>query len=179
VLATLAATMIMAATASADDPPIILAGPVNVGGTDASGSVGSNPEVDACIGDEHSGAGPADPGLVALNDSSCQSSGGPSSTGSTKPTGTSGTSGTPGASGTTSRSSTLSSVAAADAIGLRIVGVRKLMKNVRLIRNFRVIVTVEDTRGLRARGAIVSVGGVPSRWRDQDPLARILVAQDP
>jgi hypothetical protein len=161
VLAALAAALFLSSTAVADEPPVVSVGPVDVAGTDVTGTAGSDPDADACVGDRHSGADPADPQLVQLNDASCQSGAGAG--------GAAGSQGTAGAQSTgarpsgsaAGRGSALASVAAADAVGLRIAGVRKLMKNVRLTRNFRMLVTVRDGRGLRVRGAIVSVGRVP------------------
>ena len=148
VLAAIAAALALSATAVAE--PIVTIPPTNVAGTDVSGSAESDPQADACIGSQHSGADPADPSVVELNDASCTSGGGAS--------GTTGSSGT-GAGG--SISSTATTVAAGNAVGLRITAVRKLMKNVNVRRNFRLLVTLRDTRGLLVRGAIVSVGRVP------------------
>ena len=138
---------------AADDPPVVSLGPIDAGGSNVTGSAGSDPEADACIGDRHSGADAEDAQLLQLNDAACQSaSGGQSTSGGARPTGTAGTAG---------RGSTLTSVAAADAIGLRIVGVKRLLENVRLTKNFRMLVTIKDGRGFRVRGAIVAVSRVP------------------
>jgi hypothetical protein len=166
VLAALAAALALSATAIAE--PIVTIPPTDVAGTDASGTVDSDPQADVCLGNEHSGADPADSSVVQLNDASCASGGGGSGpTGGGTPTGTSGASGTSGAA---TRGSAVATVDASNAVGLRIVGVRKLMKNVRLNRNFRLIVTVKDTRGLLVRGAIVSVGRAPGSTRSVSGL---------
>lgn len=166
VLAAIAAALALSSTAVAD--PIVTVPPINVGGTTVSGSADSDPQADACIGDQHSGADPADSSAIQLNDASCASGGGTGATGSgsgsgggqsagSRPSGTTGSTGT----GTTgNRALTATTVAAADAIGLRIA-IRKQMRNVSLRRNFRLFVTVRDTRGLLVRGAIVSAGRVP------------------
>ena len=169
VLAAIAAALALSSAAVAD--PIVTVPPISAGGTDVSGSVGSDPQADACVGDQHSGADPADASAVQLNDSSCTSGSGTGTTGSggagsgggqsagSRPSGTTGSTGT----GTTTgnRASTATTVAAANAVGLRIVAVRKQMKNVSLLRNFRLLVSIRDTRGLLVRGAIVSAGRVP------------------
>jgi hypothetical protein len=164
VLAACAAMLVLSSTAVAgDDPPIVSVGPIGAGDTDATGSAGTDPEGDACVGDRHSGADLDDPNLLQLNDAACASgaaggsaTGGSQSTGAgARPAGTTGTAGTAG------KGSTFASVAAADAIGLRIVGVKRLLKNVRLNKNFRMVVTIQDGRGFRVRGAIVSVSRVP------------------
>jgi hypothetical protein len=160
VLAAVAAALALSATAVAE--PIVTIPPTNVAGTAVSGSAESDPDADACIGDRHSGADPAAPNVIQLNDASCASgsgsgTGGGQTTGS-RPSGATGSTGTSGTAG--SRSST-AAVAAADAVGLRIIAVRKLMKNVGVRRNFRLLVTLRDTRGRLVRGAIVSAGRVP------------------
>jgi hypothetical protein len=163
-LAACAAMLVLSSSAVAgDDPPIVSVGPIGAGGTTTTGSAGTDPEGDACVGDRHSGADVDDPQLLQLNDAACASAaggGGASATGGSqgsggRPTGSTGTAGTAG------KGSTFASVAAADAMGLRIVGVKRLLKNVRLSKNFRMIVTIKDTRGFRVRGAIVSVSRVP------------------
>ena len=153
-LAVVAVMLALSSTAgAADDPPVVSLGPIGAGGSNVTGSAGSDPEADACIGDRHSGADAEDAQLLQLNDAACQSaSGGQSTSGGARPTGTAGTAG---------RGSTLTSVAAADAIGLRIVGVKRLLENVRLTKNFRMLVTIKDGRGFRVRGAIVAVSRVP------------------
>jgi hypothetical protein len=157
VLAAVAAALALSATAVAE--PIVTIPPANVAGTDVSGSAESDPQADACVGGQHSGADPADPSVVELNDASCASGSGAGTSGSGAGSGqTTGSSGT-GTAG--SRSSATAAVAAADAVGLRISTVRKLMKNVSVRRNFRLLVTLRDTRGRLVRGAIVSVGRVP------------------
>lgn len=158
-LAALAGALALASTAVAD--PIVTVPPTDVAGSDISGSVASDPQADACIGDQHSGADPSDSGIVGLNDSSCSSGAGASGTGG----GGTGASPQSGA-GSTSTSSGAdakagATVAAADAVGLRITRVRKVLKNVTLRRNFRLLVTVRDTGNRRVRGAIVSAGRVP------------------
>jgi hypothetical protein len=167
VLAAVAATLVLSSTAVAEDPPIVSAGPIAVGGTTATGSAGSDPEADACVGDRHSGADVEDPNVLQLDDAACAAgagattgAGGAQSTGGgARPAGSAGTTGTAG------RGSTLASVAATDAIGLRIVGVKRLLKNVRLSKNFRMLVTIRDGRGFRVRGAIVFVSRVPGSQR--------------
>jgi hypothetical protein len=168
VLAAVAAALALSATAVAE--PIVTIPPTSVAGTDVSGSAESDPQADACIGNVHSGADPADQSIIQLNDASCASGSGTGTTGGTgsgggsgqttgsRPSGTTGSRGT-GTAG--SRSSAATAVAAADAVGLRISAVRKLMKNVSVRRNFRLFVTLRDTRGRLVRGAIVSVGRVP------------------
>jgi hypothetical protein len=52
-------------------------------------------------------------------------------------------------------------VSAGHAVGLRIVRVRHLTKNVNLTNRFRVLVTLRDARGKLVRGAIVSVSRAP------------------
>jgi hypothetical protein len=161
VLLSVAVMLLLSSTAvGADDPPIVSAGPIEVGGSDVTGSAGTDPEGDACVGDRHSGADVEDPQLLQLNDAACASStgGGSQATGGARPTGPTGTSGT---SGTAGKSGAQGSIAAADAVGLRIVGVKRLLKNVRLSKNFRMLVTIKDGRGFRVRGAIVSVSRVP------------------
>jgi hypothetical protein len=158
--------LVLSSTAVAEDPPIVSAGPIAVGGTTATGSAGTDPEGDVCVGDDHSGADPEDPNLLQVNDAACQAAAAGSATGSggsqgsasaggTRPSGSAGTTGTAG------KSSTSASVAAAEAIGLRIVGVKRLLENVRVSKNFRMVVTIKDGRGFRVRGAIVSVSRVP------------------
>jgi hypothetical protein len=154
VLAAVAAALALSASAVAE--PIVTIPPTSVAGTDVSGSAESDPEADVCVGGQHSGADPADPRVVELNDASCASGSG-QTTGS-RPSSTTGSSGT-GTAG--SRSSATTAVAAADAVGLRISAVRKLMKNVSVRRNFRLLVTLRDTRGRLVRGALVSAGRVP------------------
>lgn len=168
VLLAVAGMLLVSSTAvGADDPPVVSAGPVGAGGTAVTGSAGSDPEGDACVGDRHSGADVEDPQLLQLNDAACASaagagaSGGGSqggSTGGARPTGRAGASGSAGKAG---KGSALASVAAADAVGLRIAGVKRLLKNARQSKNFRMLVTLKDARGLRVRGAIVSVAGAP------------------
>jgi hypothetical protein len=150
-LAAIAAALALSATAVAE--PIVTVPPTEVAGTDVSGSAGNDPQADVCVGDQHSGANPDDPSVVELNDASCASGSGTGSTGSAGSAGSSGTTG--------SRASTAGTVAAGNAVGLRITAVRKLMKNVGIRRNFRLLVTLRDTRGRLVRGAIVSVGRVP------------------
>jgi hypothetical protein len=145
-LAATAAALALSATAVAE--PIVTVPPTNVAGTEVSGSGSSDPQADVCVGDQHSGADPGDPDIVELNNASCAPGSG---------TGTTGSAGTAG--GGSSASAT--TVAAGNAVGLRIIAVRKLMKNVSIRRNFRLLVTLRDTRGLLVRGAIVSVGRVP------------------
>lgn len=171
VLVAVAAMLALSSTAvGADDPPFVSVAPVDVGGTTVSGSAGSDPEADACIGNQHSGADSEDSQVLALNDAACASSTGGGATGGRGSSTTgggrpSGTTGAAGASGAAGKSAGQASVAAADAIGLRIVGVKRLLKNVRLSKNFSLIVTVKDGRGLRVRGAIVSVSRVPGSKR--------------
>ena len=157
VLAAIAAALALSASAVAE--PIVTIPPTSVAGTDVSGSAESDPDADVCVGGQHSGADPADPSVVELNDASCTSGSGAGSglaTGS-RPSSTTGS--RTGSAG--SRSSATAAVAAADAVGLRISAVRKLMKNVTVRRNFRLLVTLRDTRGRLVRGAIVSAGRVP------------------
>jgi hypothetical protein len=156
-LAATAAALALSATAVAE--PIVTVPPTNVAGTEVSGSGSSDPQADVCVGDQHSGADPGDPGIVELNNASCAPGSGTGTTGSagSRPSGTTGSAGTAG--GGSSASAT--TVAAGNAVGLRIIAVRKLMKNVSIRRNFRLLVTLRDTRGLLVRGAIVSVGRVP------------------
>jgi hypothetical protein len=158
VLAAVAAALALSASAVAE--PIVTIPPTSVAGTDVSGSAESDPDADVCVGGQHSGADPADPSVVELNDASCASGsgGGSGQTTGSRPSSTTGSSGT-GTAG--SRSSATTAVAAADAVGLRISAVRKLMKNVSVRRNFRLLVTLRDTRGRLVRGAIVSAGRVP------------------
>jgi hypothetical protein len=165
VLAAVAAALALSATAVAE--PIITIPPVNVAGTQVSGSAESDPDADVCIGDQHSGADPANPSVLQLNDANCASGGGAGTTGGSG-SGTSGgqstgsrPSGATGSTGTAGSRSSTAAVAAADAVGLRIIAVRKLMKNVGVRRNFRLLVTLRDTRGRLVRGAIVSAGRVP------------------
>src|ERR671915_2099149 len=150
VLAAIAAALALSASAVAE--PIVTIPPTGVAGTEVSGSAESDPDADVCVGGQHSGADPADPSVVELNDASCTSGSG---------TGSAGSAGSSGTGTTGSRASTATSVAAANAVGLRISAVRKLMKNVSVRRNFRLLVTLRDTRGRLVRGAIVSVGRVP------------------
>jgi hypothetical protein len=167
VLVALAAAMLMAATAGAEDPPIISVGPIDAGGTTVSGTAGSDPQADACIGDDHSGADPADPDVVELNDSTCGTSATSSTAGGAATGGGSSTSGgTAGSvssagSGSTTRSSSTASVTATQAVGLQIVRIRHLTKTVRSTRQFRVLVTLRDSRGRLVNGAFVSVNRVP------------------
>jgi len=166
VLVALAAAMLMAATAGAEDPPIVSVGPVDAGGTTVSGTAGSDPQADACIGDEHSGADPADPDVVELNDSTCgtsaSSTGGGTATGGGSSTsgGTTGSVSSAGSSSTT-RSSSTASVSATQAVGLQIVRIRHRTKSVQSTRQFRVLVTLRDSRGRLVHGAFVSVNRVP------------------
>jgi hypothetical protein len=154
--------LIVSSTAvGADDPPIVSAGPIGVGGSTATGSAGTDPEGDACVGDRHSGADVEDSQLLQLNDAACASSTGAGASGGGSHGAGSGGARPTGTAGTAGKGSTLASVAAADAIGLRIVGVKRLLKNVRLSKNFRMVVTLKDGRGFRVRGAIVSVSRVP------------------
>lgn len=162
VLAVVAAALVLSSTAVAEDPPIVSAGPIDVGGTAVTGSAGTDPEADACVGNQHSGADAEESSALQLNDAACQSStgGGAASGGGSQSTG-----GGARPTGAAGQGSTLASVAAADAIGIRIVGVKRLLKNVRLSKNFRLLVTVKDGRGLRVRGAIVSISRVPGSKR--------------
>jgi hypothetical protein len=161
VLAAVAAALVLSATAVADQ--IVTVPPISAGSTEVSGSVDGDPQADVCVGDQHSGADPGDSTIVQLNDASCASGsgtggGGTGTTGSGSRTGTTGSTET-GTSG--SSASTATTVASADAVGLEIAAVRKLMKNIGTRRNFRLVVTVRDTRNLLVRGAIVVVGRVP------------------
>jgi hypothetical protein len=176
-LAMVAASLVLSSLAAAEDPPIVSIGPIGVGGTTVSGSVGPDPDVDVCLGDQHSGADPADPSVIQLNDASCQAgasggsgagASGPSASQSGPTSGATGGSasgaGTSTGSGSGSgaaAASSAASVAATDAVGLRIAGIRPFLRNVRTNRNIRLLVTVRDGRGLLVRGAIVSAGRVP------------------
>jgi hypothetical protein len=159
VLAAVTAALVLSSTAVAEDPPIVSAGPIDVGGTAVTGSAGTDPEADACIGNQHSGADAEETNALQLNDAACQSStgGGAARGGGSQSTG--------GGARPTGQGSALASVAAADAVGLRIVGVKRLLENVRLSKNFRLLVTVKDGRGLRVRGAIVSISRAPGSKR--------------
>jgi hypothetical protein len=176
-LGLLVAALAVSSVAAAEDPPIVSVGPIGVGGSNVSGSVGPDPDVDLCLGDQHSGADPADPSILQLNDATCTASSGSSggsggsgsgpsasqsgsSSGSTGAA-TSGSGGSGGAAATSGTTATSATVAATDAIGLRIAGIRPLLRNVRTNRNLRLVVTVRDGRGLLVRGAIVSAGRVP------------------
>jgi len=168
VLAVLAAALVLSTGAVAE--PIVIVPPTEVGGTGVSGSVDSDPQANACVGDQHSGADPADPNPVQVNDTSCTSGSGAGAGTGSSGSGTGAGAGTRPSSSTTTRGSagttkgagaSAATVAAADAVGLRIAGVRKLMKKVKLTRNFRLLVTIRDGRGLLVRGAIVSAGRVP------------------
>jgi hypothetical protein len=166
-LSAVAAMLLLSSTASgADDPPVVSLGPIAAGGTNVGAGAGTDPEADACIGDRHSGADGEESQLVALNDAAC-AAGAPGS--STAGGGSSGSSaaglrpaGTSGAAGATTA---LASVSAGAAVGLRITGVQRVLKNVRRTKSFRIVVTVKDTRGLRVRGAIVSISRVPGAVR--------------
>jgi hypothetical protein len=204
VLAFVVTAFALALSSSAFAEPIITIPGIGVGGTDVSGSVDSDPQADVCVGGQHSGADPNDPSLLQLNDATCASggsgtTGGTGSTGGSGGTGSGGTSGSGGPAGSSGSSATgggtsaggaakgsaVTAVNAADAIGLKIAGVRRMTKNVRFTRNFRLFVTVKDTRGLFVRGAIVSVGKVPgsqatvsglhASFSSQKGVARILV----
>ena len=157
VLAAVAAALALSASAVAE--PIVTIPPTSVAGTDVSGSAESDPDADVCVGGQHSGADPADPSVVELNDASCASGsgGGSGQTTGSRPSSTTGSSGT----GTAGSRSSTTAVGAANAVGLRISAVRKLMKNVSVRRNFRLLVTLRDTRGRLVRGALVSAGRVP------------------
>jgi hypothetical protein len=195
------AALAVSSVAAAEDPPIISVGPIGVGGTNVSGSVGPDPDVDVCLGDQHSGADPADPSVVQLNDASCTATAGTPGGGagpSASQSGSSSASSGAGASaaatagaaaGSSARTgpagTTAASVAATDAIGLRIVKVRPLVRNVRTSRNFRLVVTVRDGRGLLVNGTIVSAGRLPGSastvsglhagFSDKAGVARIVV----
>jgi hypothetical protein len=167
-LAVVAVMLVVSSTAvGADDPPIVSVAPVTAGGTTVSGSAGSDPEADACIGTQHSGADAEDSQVASLNDASCTSGAGggtptggagSATAGGARPSATTGASGASGAKGSSGAQAT---VAAASAVGLQIVGVKRLLKNVRSSKSFRLVVTIKDGRGLRVRGAIVSVSRVP------------------
>lgn len=168
VLAATAAAFVLASGAAADDPPIVTVGGAGV--APASGSVGSDPQADACISDQHSGADPAEPNVVGLNDNTCASGsgsstpGGGSSPGGSSPGGGGGTTRPTGGAQTTSTAGsrgTAGWVSASQAVGLRIVGVRRLTSGVRVTGRFGLVVTLRDTRGRLVRGGIVTIGRVP------------------
>lgn len=176
VLALMAGVLLVAAPAVAgDEPPIVTVGPIEVAGNGVSGTVQPDPEVDVCISDQHSEADANDRDPIKLNDASCRATSGsgtqgPGGTqgangagagpsgfaGATGATGAAGAAGTSGKSGKASATT----VSATDALGLRIVGVRKVMKNVQVRRSFRLLVTLRDVRGSRVFGAFVAVSGV-------------------
>ncbi len=56
------------------------------------------------------------------------------------------------------------SVAASRAVGVRIARVRYQLKHFKRTKRLRVLVTVTDRRGLRVRGATVSVRSARARW---------------
>lgn len=165
VLAALAAALALASSAVAE--PIVTVPPTEVAGTDVSGSVDSDPQADACVGSGHSGADPSDPGVLQLNDAGCASGGGGATAGTADGGAGAATTSGPRRSGASTASSgtAAASVSAADAVGLRITGVRKLLRQVTVRRNFRLLVTVRDTRNRLVRGAIVSAGRVPGSAR--------------
>jgi hypothetical protein len=161
-LAAAVAMLALSSTAVAEDPPIVSAGPIAAGGTNVSGSAGSDPEADVCVGDQHNGADSEDPNVVQLA-GACASGGGAGAAGGNQRSAGAGTrpASSTGATGAAGKRSTSSSVAAAGAVGLHIAGVKRLLAKVRTTKNFRILVTLRDGRGLRVRGAIVSVGRVP------------------
>ncbi len=171
VLVVLAAAFLLVSVARAEDPPIVSVGPVTASGNTASGDVGSDGKADACVNDERSQADPAaaeSGSAVNLNQGSCQASSGSAGAGtpaasqsgagskSKQPTSTRGTSGA-----TRSGSASGASVASANAVGLRIAGVRPSTKGVGKTKHFRVLVTLKDLHGRLVRGAIVSIGKAP------------------
>jgi hypothetical protein len=172
VLVVLAVAFLLVSVARAEDPPIVSIGPVSASGNTASGDVGSNGKANACLNDERSQADPsaAESGSVAnVNQGSCEESGGsadgagtPAASqssaggGSKQPTSSRGTSGA-----TKAGAASGTSVAAGNAVGLRIAGVRPSTKGVGTTKRFRVLVTLKDLQGRLVRGAIVSIGKVP------------------
>jgi hypothetical protein len=147
-------------------------GPVTASGNTASGEVESDGQANACVNDERSQADPSASetgSMVNLNQGSCQTSGGSSGgtgsqaggqsgagTGSKQPSSARGTSGS-----TRSGAAATASVAAGNAVGLRIARVRPTTKGVSTTKHFRVLVTLKDLQGRLVRGAIFSVGRAP------------------
>jgi hypothetical protein len=172
VLAVAAAVIVaaLASTARADDS-IVSAGPLTSpnGATPVSASVGSNGKTDACVTGQQSwaDASGAEPnGPAQVNSGPCEANGtaGAGSSGGGSPASTTsrpaaGRSPT-GGSGSSSKAA-LNSVAAADAVGLRIASVRYGTSAVAATRRLRVVVALRDSHGRRVRGAIVLLRGVP------------------
>ena len=166
VLGVMAFAIMFASGARAEDPPIVSVGPVAGAGNTASGSVGSGGKTGACVNEQSSSADPSssDTNKVAkLNEGSCQAS-----AGSSAGTGSSGSASSAGldrdrraGAAARSRSATAAWVSAGEAVGLRIVRVRHLTKDVTATKHFRVLATLRDIRGRLVRGAIVSVSRAP------------------
>jgi hypothetical protein len=172
VLIVLAVAFLLASGARAEDPPIVSVGPVTASDNTASGDVDSEGKANACVNDEHSQADPSESetgSMLNLNQGSCQASSGSSAdtgtqtggessagSGSKKPTSTRGTSGA-----TRSGAASTASVAAGDAVGLKIARVRSSTKGVSTTKHFRVLVTLKDLKGRLVRDAIVSIGKAP------------------
>jgi hypothetical protein len=157
VLGVVAFTIMFASGARAEDPPVVSVGSVGAGGNTASGSVGSGGKTGACVNDRSSSADPSssNPDNAAkLNEGSCQAVAGSSA-------GTGATGSKAGAGGAKS-SATAAWVSSSQAVGLRIVRVRNVIRGVTFTKRFRVLVTLRDLRGRYVRNAIVSVSRVPS-----------------
>lgn len=127
-------------------------------------------ETTACVNDDESQADPSttSAGALKLNQGSCQESGGTSGSGGSQAgSGSrtdqgSQTGSVRGASGSTSSSVTTTAwVAAANAVGLRIVRVRHVTKGASVTKRFRAFVTLRDVRGKLVRDAIVTISRVP------------------
>lgn len=173
VLAVLAIAFLLGSAARAEDPPVVSVGPVTASGNTASGEVGSDGQADACVNDERSQADPSASetgSMVNLNQGGCQSSSGSSAgtgsqaggqsgagTGSKRPSSARGTSGSTRSGG----AAATASVAAGNAVGLRIARVRPTTRGVSTTKRFRVLVTLKDLQGRLVRDAIVSVGKAP------------------
>jgi hypothetical protein len=149
--------------------PIASAGPLSNGGTTASGTVGSGGQTDACLNQQHSGADPSSTqttGAAQVNDRNCQASsntaagGGAAQTTATNSQ-TSGRSAAAsragGSSAQSSQRTRSATVAAADAVGLHIAGIRYRTAGVQSSKRFTVLVTLRDARGRLVRGGIVTV----------------------
>jgi hypothetical protein len=171
VLSVMTLAFLLVSVARAEDPPIVAAGPVTASGNTASGDVESGGKTNACVNDEHSNADPSasDGSVVNLNQGNCQGAGSSSGSGgsqsgsgpqtgsgSPKPGSVRGTSGS-----TRSNAGAATGVAAANAVGLRIAGVRHVTDGVSKTKSFRTLVTLKDMQGRLVRDAIVTISKAP------------------
>jgi hypothetical protein len=166
--------------------PVASVGPVSSpgGAVTASGTATSGGKADACVNNQHSGAKPSTSKPAAVNDRSCTASSGTASrssaagsssgtqsgsaqsgsaqSGSGSASGArSGTAGTTGSKSESTGAKKTAAVAASQARGLRITGIRYLTSGVAKTHHLGVLVTLRDELGRPIRGAVVTLGSAP------------------